>query len=218
MTRLERFKEKVRVEPYYEVDTLGAPFKVVVLDCVTTKNDPTTGKTLTKIPDLNGLIKAAVRSRVTHPRKLNGAEIKFIRNALGVKAIVVADFFEMSAEHLSRCESGAKVMSSLIEKSFRLMMFVASFHPNPEELLLEALQGRQITETIEKSLKKPDEVSKKFLEQFLTMKIESVYDASEELCFEFSRVPFDPTDSDHPENDNEIEWEPTQKLVCYGGR
>ncbi|HXL12608.1 MAG TPA: hypothetical protein VN941_01425 [Bradyrhizobium sp.] len=218
MTRHERFADKVRVEPRYEVDTLGAPFKVFVLDCVTKKVDPATRKVLTKIPDLIGLIKAVVRSRVTHPRKLNGHEIKFIRNALGIKAIVIADFFEMSAEHLSRCESGAKVMSSLIEKSFRLMMFVASFHPNPEELLIEALQGQQIGETIEKNFKKPDEVSKKFLEQFLTMKIESVYDASEELCFEFTREPFDPNDSNRPEENNEIEWEPKPKLVCYGGR
>ncbi len=104
MTRHERFADKVRVEPRYEVDTLGAPFKVCVLDCVTKKVDPTTGKTLTNIPNLVGLIKAVVRSRVTHPRKLNGQEIKFIRNALGIKAVVIADFFEMSAEHLSRCE------------------------------------------------------------------------------------------------------------------
>ncbi len=102
MTRHERF-DGAYIEPRYEVDTLGAPFKVVVLDCVSKKTDQETGKVLTTIPDLVGLIKAVVRSRVTHPRKLNGQELKFIRNALGIKANVVAAFFDMSPEHLSRC-------------------------------------------------------------------------------------------------------------------
>lgn len=216
MTRHEPIAAKVRVEPRYNADTLGAPFKVVVLDCVTKKIDPETGKTLTTIPDLAGLIKAVVRERAIHPRKLNGPELKFLRNALGIKANVIADFFDMSPEHLSRCEAGAKVMSASSEKYYRLMMFVSSFHPDPTELLLGATRGDEIN--IDKKVKKPEQLAKKFMEQFLTMKIESVYDADEELCFEFERGPLDPTDTDRPEDDNEPEWESKPKLVCYGGR
>jgi hypothetical protein len=215
MTRHERF-EAAQVEPRYDVDTLGAPFKVIVLDCVTTKVDPETGKVLTNIPDLVGLIKAVVRERVIHPRKLNGPELKFVRNALGIKANLIADFFDMSPEHLSRCESGVKVMSSITEKYYRLMMYVASFHPDPEELLLGAVKGKEIGEDIEKKVKRPEQLQKKFMEQFLTMKIEAAYDAAEELCFEFSREPLDPTDGERPSEDHEPEWEP--KLVCCGGR
>jgi len=213
MTRHERVAQIVH---RYEVDTLGAPFKVFVLDCVTKKVDPETGKVFTTIPDLVGLIQAVVRSRVTHPRKLNGAELKFIRNALGIKANTVATFFDMSPEHLSRCESGAKVMSSLTEKTYRLMMFLASFHPNPEELLLDAENGEEIAEDMEKKVKRPEQIAKKFVEHFLTMRIDAAYDAAEELCFEFSKEPLGPTDSDRPTDDDEPEWEP--KLVCCGGR
>src|SRR6266446_724740 len=90
----------------YELDTLGAPFKVTLLDSVTLGVNPTTGKEMVNVPDLVGLLNAVVRRRVTHPRKLNGDELKFIRNALGVKAILLARFLEMSPEHLSRCEAG----------------------------------------------------------------------------------------------------------------
>jgi hypothetical protein len=216
MTRHERFDKKARVELRYEADTLGAPFKVVVLNCVTKKVDPETGKTLTTIPDLAGLIKAVVRARVIHARKLNGSELKFLRNALGIKANVIADFFDMSPEHLSRCEAGTKVMSTSSEKYYRLMMFISSFHPDPSELLSEAKNGDEISENIEKKIKKPAELAKKFMAQFLTMKIESAYDVDKELCFEFKRGPLDPTNTDRPTDDNEPEWEP--KLVCYGGR
>lgn len=215
MTRHEQRFDAAPMEPRYEVDTLGAPFKVVVLNCVSKKVDPETGKVLTTIPDLVGLINAVVRKRVTHPRKLNGAELKFVRTALGIKANLIANFFEMSPEHVSRCEAGAKVMSSITEKYFRLMLYVASFHPVPEDLLLGVIKGSEIAEDIEKKVKRPEKLAKSFMEQFLTMKIEAVFDPDEELCFEFSRVPLDPTDSDRP-TDDEPEWEP--KLVCCGGR
>jgi len=41
------------------------------------------------------------------------------------------------------------------------------------------------------------------MEQFLTMKIDAVYDTAEELCFEFSREVLDQTDSDRPTDDHE---------------
>jgi transcriptional regulator with XRE-family HTH domain len=211
MTRHERF-DVAGVVPRYEIDTLGAPFKVTVLDCVTVKHDAATGKELTCVPDLVGLINAVVRARSIHPRKLNGAEIKFIRNALGLKAKLIAEFFELSPEHISRCESGDKVMSSLTERFFRLLAYAATYHSNPEELLREAMKGEEIGKEIEERVKKPDKVGKKFLEHFLAMKIEAVYDSGEELCFEFFREAMAPTNSDHPSD--EPEWEP--KLVCCG--
>src|SRR5262245_46268069 len=124
-----------RVVPQYEIDTLGAPFKVTLLDCVTLSVDASTGEEKINVPDVVGLIGAVVRIRVSHPRKLNGEELRFVRNALGVKANLLADFLDMTPEHLSRCESGAKVMSTISEKVFRLFAFLATFFREPEELL-----------------------------------------------------------------------------------
>src|SRR4051812_18881030 len=84
-----------RVVQQYEVDTLGAPFKVTLWDCVSLSIDAKTGGEKVHIPDLVGLIKSVVRARVSHPRKLNGAELKFVRNALGVRANLLAEFLDM---------------------------------------------------------------------------------------------------------------------------
>src|SRR6266851_2551895 len=99
-------RASVRVVPQYEIDTLGAPFKVTLWGCVTLGIDPATAEEKINVPDVVGLINAVVRARVNHPRKLNGEELKFIRHALGVKAKVLAHFLDMSPEHLSRCEAG----------------------------------------------------------------------------------------------------------------
>src|SRR5260370_17809986 len=96
----------------------------------------------------------------------------------------------MRAEHLSRFEAGAKVMSTISEKFFRLFAFLATFFPDPEELLIEALDGS----AIERKAKKPNEMGKKFTEQFLSMKIQPAFDVNDELHFEFTRNSCDPNE------------------------
>ena len=167
MTQHER-QEHGRVVAEYELDTLGAPFKVTLLNCVSLRIDPKTGEDQINIPDLAGLIGAVVRARVSHPRKLNGKEIKFVRSALGIKAGQISKFLGMGPEHFSRCEGGTKVMATVSEKMFRLFAYFATYIRNPQELLIEILEGKANLE----NTKKYDEVAKKFVEQFLTIKIE----------------------------------------------
>ncbi len=198
-------RASARVVPQYEIDTLGTPFKVTLWDCVTLGIDPATGEEKINVPDVVGLINAVVRTRVIHPRKLNGDEFRFVRNALGVKSNVLAKFLDMSPEHLSRCEAGAKVMSTISEKFFRLFAFLATFFPDPEELLIEALDGS----AIERKAKKPNEMSKKFTEQFLSMKIQPAFDVNEELHFEFTRESVDSEEVDGPSED---EWKNETKV------
>lgn len=173
-----------RVVSQYELDTLGAPFKVTLHNCVSLNVDAATGQEMVSVPDLVGLIGAVVRARVSHARKLNGEELKFVRNALNLRANRLADFLDMSPEHLSRCEAGSKIMSTTGEKFFRLFAFLATSFPDPDELLDEINDC-----DIEKMAKKPNETAMRFAEQFLRMKIQSVYDANEELHFEFVREP-----------------------------
>jgi hypothetical protein len=212
MTQHERFIN-ARCVPQYEVDTLGAPFKVTLFHSVTLGIDPTTGEEKVNIPDVVGLINCVVRARVSHPRKLNGDELKFVRSALGVKANALAAFLEMSPEHLSRCEAGAKIMSTISERFFRLFAFLATFFPDPEELLIKTLDGSEI----ERKAKKPNEMGKKFAQQFISMKIQSVYDSDEELNFEFWREQVGPEDTCGP-TDESSEWkdEPKQMLIACG--
>jgi transcriptional regulator with XRE-family HTH domain len=198
-----------RIVERYEIDTLGAPFKVTLLECVVFSVDPKTGDEKINVPDVAGLIGAVVRARVSHPRKLNGKEVRFVRNALGLKANQLAKFLGMTPEHFSRCEAGSKVMAILTEKMFRLFAYLATYFPDPQDMLAKILDGETnlVPPGLEqKPTKKYEVMAKKFMEQFLMIKIQAVFDPREELNFEFSRGKlneFDPTD----QTTDEEEWE-----------
>lgn len=177
-------KSKERIVHKYLVDTLGAPFKVSIIDVVTVRTDPKTGKELIHIPDLSGLINAVVRARVSDERKLSGPELKFVRNAISVRAKTLANFLDLSPEHLSRCEAGKKTLATNDEIGLRLSVFLATYMSDPQ-----AMFERKVDDTgIDKTSAEPNEVATKFMNQFLTMKIRSVFDASKELHYEFRRI------------------------------
>jgi transcriptional regulator with XRE-family HTH domain len=194
--------EDVRVVPRYDVDTLGAPFKVTLLGGVTFGVDKQTGEETVLIPDLAGLISAVIQRRVRHTRKLSGKEIKFIRNALGVKAKLLADFLGVSAEHLSRCEAGAKAMSEASEKLFRFFAFLATFVEDPEDILTRNTENVAMKPRAQKD----QDLQNKFVQMFLTMKIVSVFSPTDELHFEFVRRCADKGDDEPCSEHDEGEW------------
>lgn len=177
----------VKHEDGYLLDTLGAPFKVILRNGVKKKIDPKTGEEIITIPDVVGLIGAVVRSRVSHIRKLAGPEIKFIRYALGVQAKVLAEFLEMSPEHLSRCENGSKAMSAASEKFFRCTAYLATIFEEPSDAF--SIPSDEQCAAIADDVN--NEASKEFAEfmsAFFSMKINPVYAVNEEpLVFEFTR-------------------------------
>jgi hypothetical protein len=83
----------------YLAKSLGAPFKIYLSNGVEFETDPTSGKMMTKIVDLPGLIGAVVRARVSHPRKLSGADLRFIRSALRLPSKGLAAVLDLSPEH-----------------------------------------------------------------------------------------------------------------------
>ena len=179
----ERIGSVPVVHKPYHVDTLGAPFKVVLNSGVTFGIDEKTGEETVSIPDTIGLINAVVRKRVQHTRKLNGEELRFIRKAIGVRAKSLAELLDISPEHYSRCENGDKLMSNQSEKTLRLFAYVATFYSDPETELLAKNQVVPSTDDV------PPEMAKEaanFIRWFLSLKIRSVY-PNEELCFEFWR-------------------------------
>lgn len=173
----------VHVVPTFVMDTLGSPFKVTLLDSVTVSVDPKTGKKVVTVPDVVGLIGAVVRARVCHQRKLNGAEIKFIRNALSLKAKAVAEFLDMSPEHLSRCEAGEKTMSAGSEKTFRCAAFLATVLEEPSQLFI-----RPDLQNLKPKNTELQTWAVEFANAFVSMKIDPIHAVNAaELEFKFVR-------------------------------
>lgn len=175
----------VRVVPKYNLDTLGAPFIVTLINSVRLRKDNSTGEEKITIPDPGGLIKAVVRSRVVHTRKLGGEDIRFIRQSLDVKAKHMADFLEMTPEHFSRCETGARVMSSASEKQFRMAAFFATVTDKPEKLFSQTTDvcSFEIDSFIAKSEENAELARhiERFIAMFFKMKIDPVFRSDEDL-------------------------------------
>lgn len=113
-------RKRVKV---YNATGLGAPFEILLHDSVEQSLDPTTGEVLsTRIPSLGDLRKEIALARCLHPRKLAADELKFVRKAIGLKAIDQAALLGISAEHLSRCESGDRILSPAAEKLLRVIV------------------------------------------------------------------------------------------------
>lgn len=188
MTRHEHAETVHVVQDGYTLDTLGAPFRVVLYDGFDLKVDPKTGEEVVNVIDMIGLIGAVVRARVEHPRKLSGEEIKFVRDAVGVKAKVLSEFLGMSPEHLSRCENGSKVMSVPFEKLFRVSTWAATLLKEPADAFI--LPTEEQMAEVKNELK--DGAAKQLNNLFsslFSIKIDPVYPVSDEpLTFEFRRT------------------------------
>ncbi len=201
----------VRVVDCYDATILGAPFQVVLIDAVkaiTAKS----GKVKHQIPDLPGLMKAIVRTRVQHAQKLSGAEIKFVRKALGLKSKTMAQFLDVTPEHMSRVEAEAKVLSGASEKLFRLYSYAASLCADPEAALSfddSEADGLAMCDQAEV------QPFQKLVSRFLSMEIKTFRNPDKLLRFAFIR----PRRGDFTEGevDGEIDggkWLKEPKLIA----
>lgn len=137
---------KTTVVSAYEADLLGAPFKVVLENAVRIETCAKCGAKLgTFIPDMEGLFYAVVFQRALEPRKLTGTEVRFMRKAMGWKSKDLVKQLSISAEHLSRCENGTKVMAPSTEKLFRLYALLKT----PDKLALSELDLSGLFDLIE---------------------------------------------------------------------
>lgn len=119
-------KKIIRLAEFSAVD-LGIPFEVTLLDSVKQVINPKTGEVeKTIIPNVPGLLKCVAMSRILLARKLSGSELKFIRKAFKMPAKTLADKIGVTPEHLSRCESGERVLSAGAEKCLRISVFVSN--------------------------------------------------------------------------------------------
>lgn len=172
-----------RIAEFYDHDTLGAPFKVILKNSVEISIDPKTGEEFVRIPDPMGLIREVVRCRVRDPRKLSGDELRFLRHALDVRANKLAAFLDCSAEHYSRCESGGKALSATAEKQLRLFAYVATLCSEPHQLLEPAAQAKL------RDQKSEQEALHFISNVFMTMTISPLRNADEIIEYIFTRRP-----------------------------
>jgi DNA-binding transcriptional regulator YiaG len=75
------------------------------------------------IPDLAGLEAAMAVARISDEFKLNGQEIRFLRRAIGVKAVELAKFLDVTPETMSRWENGREPISTNAERVFRMRVY-----------------------------------------------------------------------------------------------
>lgn len=164
-------------------ELIGTPFKVFLSNGVVEGIDEKTGKVMTDIVDLPGLIASILRSRVLHPRKLSGDDLKYIRSALHVRSSEIAEILEITPEHYSRCETGVKTLSSSSEKHYRMHVFLETLCKNiyVHKKISEQEQKPECSDDNEKA----KEAMEAFQKIFSEMKIQHIFDAGEELAFSF---------------------------------
>ncbi len=182
--------ESYVVESFVAKD-IGAPFKVVLNDAVQVTFDKATGAVVDYvIPDLDALLCEIVLSRVLHPRKLNGAEIKFVRKALGLKQKDLAEKIELAAETLSRIEAGAQPLSPGNEKLLRIYAVKTVFKMDK----VKACEAKtRFDDAIDRL--------------FDLLKPRAAFDVADELVFNFHRVRQESVShSGGASNDNDGYW------------
>lgn len=182
----------------FEAKDLGAPFKVFLDNSVKVVTDEKTGEVLSyTIPDLPGLIQIVVMTRLLHPRKLTGADIKFVRKAIGFKQKDLASKIELTVEHLSRCETDTHPISPASEKLFRIFSFKS------------ALKIHKI-----KTCKEKTDLENALDKLFDGLKPQPVYDFNEELVLRFHRSRVTESDGN---NDNALDddhWNGEEDLAA----
>lgn len=114
--------ERVILEAY-NYNGLGLPIvvsrSVIRTSCATCEQQSHT------IPDLGGLKAAVAVSIVADPSKLSGQQIKFLRKAMGLKAIEFAKRIDLAAETISRLENDKIDLSGPLELKLRMIVIDA---------------------------------------------------------------------------------------------
>jgi len=162
---------ETRLIPDYRADLLGAPFEVILIEAVMEDYCSECGASMkTTIPDLEGLLHTVAATRSAISRKLSGAEIKFLRHAMGWKAKDVAEKLDMTPENFSRVENNTKLLGPQSEKLFRIFVMAKS---------------------VEKGELETDVV--KAVAKLVELKIETFWNPDEKLAMRFVRVRKQPT-------------------------
>lgn len=114
-----------RTLDHYEATSFGVPFLVTLINGAEEEIDDETGQPVgIHIPDLEGLIAAIVVSRVLTPLQLSGAEVKFIRRAIGKTSKDFAEALGLDPATFSRWENGRQSVGEWADKQVRMSALI----------------------------------------------------------------------------------------------
>jgi transcriptional regulator with XRE-family HTH domain len=179
--------EATILDSYDATTLLNAPFKVFLLDSVKQILD-SNGKVIEiVIPDPDGLVKAVAQSRVLHPHKLAGPDLKFLRSALGLKSKDLASRIAVTPEHMSRLEAGEKVLSPQSEMLVRIFTFVSTLPFTPKRMV----DAEKVAEEVSKV--------------FCSLSIVAVHSIDDDIELRFVRCA--PSEAGDPEQDEKGLWD-----------
>jgi DNA-binding transcriptional regulator YiaG len=191
---------------------IGAPFKVTLIDSVRqTVGDK--GQVLdTCIPNMAGLLKEVALARSLCDRKFSSKDIRFVRKAVGLRANELASLLGISAEHLSRCENGDRALSVAAEKLLRVIILKRRYdYSSIREKMMSFLDDDQVSSNKRRELRdilvRYNNAIAELETAIFDSKIDSVYDSSEELQFQFKVASFcDRLANDNHSQSDEDEW------------
>lgn len=197
---------------------IGAPFKVALIDSVQQRIAENGEIIETYIPNFDGLLKEVAFTRSLDPRKFSPKDIRFVRNAVGLKALDLADLLGVSPEHVSRCEKGDRVLSVAAEKLLRVI--VLKRRHNPAELAnclmhiledddLSAEKRRQMSALVDKYKRTVEELETAIFD----FRIQTVH-SLEDLEYEFQIIPPDEDLAGLSEETLEEEWRSSEKIAA----
>lgn len=105
------------LRPVHLLDTIGAPFRVELVNSVLVSAAGIT------IPALDDLVLTVAAERLREPRRLGGADMAFVRRCARVDEARLADDCGLSRSDVAAHESGARPMNTVTEKFVRLYLY-----------------------------------------------------------------------------------------------
>lgn len=119
------------LEVYHDHD-LGLPYPVIVRDAAIEEIDEATGESLAiGLPLPQQYVKAVALVRSLHPLQLSGAEIRFMRKVLGMKAKDFAAAIPIRPETYSRIEHDHEPTSDYVDQLIRHYVCAELFEEIP---------------------------------------------------------------------------------------
>lgn len=102
----------------------GFGFPVQLINAATVSTCEACGESEYTIPNIPGLMAAVALQRVMLPYKFTGADIRFVRKAIGdnVSSALLAKHLEVTPETFSRWENDKLVISPTTEKLLRIVV------------------------------------------------------------------------------------------------
>ena len=132
-----------RTIPRYEEADLGLPYPIILIDSAEEEIDPTTGDRIgVSVPDMEELVATVAVARALIPLRLDGQEVRFMRQAIGMTASAFAEALDLDKATFSRWENNKQTVGGWADKQVRFFVLTTLRDKVPE---LSA-QGKDVVE------------------------------------------------------------------------